>query len=80
MSHSKPRLSGQASPSRREFLRQAAGTATAVAAGGAIGFPTIIPSTALGKDGAVAPSERVVMGWVGTGGQGRALMSVFRGY
>ena len=67
-------------PSRREFLRQAAGTAAAVAAAGALGFPTIVPSTALGRDGAVAPSERVVMGWVGTGGQGRALMSIFKGY
>ena len=36
---------------RREFLK-----VTAVA-GVASGFPTIIPATALDKDGAVAPSE-----------------------
>lgn len=33
----------------------------------AIAFPTIIPSSALGKDGAVAPSERVTMGIIGYG-------------
>jgi hypothetical protein len=30
----------------------------------------IIPATALGKDGAVAPSERIAMGFIGLGGQG----------
>ena len=60
--------------SRRQFLKQA----SAVTAG-AVAFPYIVPSSALGKDGAVAPSERITMGWIGTGGQGRALMGMFMG-
>src|SRR5437764_708562 len=48
--------------SRRQFLRGAA-----VSAFGALAFPTIIPSSALGKDGTVAPSERIVMGCTGWG-------------
>lgn len=47
--------------SRRQFL-----TATA----GALAVPTLIPSSALGADGAVAPSERITMGAVGWGMQG----------
>jgi hypothetical protein len=51
--------------SRRQFLRQAAGaTAAAVVA------PTIIPASALGRDGATAPSERITMGFIGVGTQG----------
>jgi predicted dehydrogenase len=61
--------------SRRQFLKQASAAAV-----GAVAFPYIVPSSALGKDGAVAPSERITMGWVGTGGQGRALMGMFMGW
>ena len=43
---------------RRRFL--AAGAA-------ALGFPTIIPSTAIGKGGRPAPSERITVGVVGFG-------------
>ena len=50
---------------RRQFLKRAA-----VAASGAIFAPTIIPSSALGKDGAVAPSNRIVMGGIGLGNRG----------
>ncbi len=61
--------------SRRSFLRK-----TATAGVAAAGFPYIIPSSALGADGAVAPSNRIVMASIGVGGQGshdcRALMSV----
>jgi hypothetical protein len=32
--------------------------------------PQIIPASALGRDGAVAPSERIVMGGIGIGGRG----------
>ncbi|MGE0605476.1 MAG: twin-arginine translocation signal domain-containing protein, partial [Pirellulales bacterium] len=50
---------------RRRFLK------TALAAGGAAALaPTIIPSSALGLDGAVAPSERVVGGGIGSGNRG----------
>lgn len=45
---------------RRDFL-----TAAAV-----VGFPTIVPASALGRDGKVAPSNRVTMGFIGTGNQG----------
>ncbi|HOC73564.1 MAG TPA: Gfo/Idh/MocA family oxidoreductase [Candidatus Hydrogenedentes bacterium] len=51
--------------SRRRFL----GTSLAVA-----GFPTIIPGSALGLNGAVAPSERVVLGSIGVGDRGRAIL------
>lgn len=46
------------SVTRRKFL---AGTASTVA------FPTIIPASALGKDGRPAPSERITVGAVGFG-------------
>jgi hypothetical protein len=38
---------------------------------GALDFPTIIPSSALGKDGAVAPSERINIGVIGCGRRSR---------
>ena len=50
---------------RRKFLKRA----TAAAAGVA-GLPYLIPSSALGKAGSVAPSNRVVVGVIGTGGMG----------
>jgi predicted dehydrogenase len=50
--------------SRRQFLRRAAG------AGGALVFPALVPASALGRGGAVAPSERIVMGAIGVGGRG----------
>ena len=49
---------------RRRFLRAAA-QAGAIAA-----LPQIIPAAVLGKDGAVAPSEQIVMGGLGIGGRG----------
>ena len=49
------------SSTRREFVR---GGAAAVAA---ISLPWIIPSSAMGKDGAVAPSERITLGVIGIG-------------
>ena len=52
--------------SRRQFLRR-----TAAATAGAVAFPYIIPGSALGLNGATAPSERIVMGSIGVGGQGR---------
>jgi predicted dehydrogenase len=53
------------SPSRRTFLRR---TAQATAAGFA--FPTVIPASALGLAGKVAPSNRITLGIIGTGNQG----------
>ena len=51
--------------SRRRFLRQ-----TATAVGAAFAAPTIIPLSALGRNGTLAPSERITMGFIGVGHQG----------
>ncbi len=51
-------------PNRRQFLGSTAAATAAIAA------PTIIPSSALGRDGAVAPSERVFVGGIGIGNRG----------
>ena len=50
---------------RRRFLKTALS-----AAGTVVMAPTIIPSSALGRDGAVAPSERIVIGGIGIGNRG----------
>lgn len=50
--------------SRRQFLRRAA------LAAGAAAVPTLIPGSALGLNGAVRPSERIVMGGLGIGNRG----------
>jgi hypothetical protein len=54
---------------RRDFLK----TVT----GGLAGFPAIVPSSALGRDGYVAPSEKIVMGAIGVGRQGSGDMRGF---
>ena len=43
---------------------------TAAAAVRLLPAPTIIPARALGRDGAVAPSERIVLGAIGIGSRG----------
>lgn len=40
----------------------------------ALGMPTIIPSLALGLDGKVAPSNRIVVGGIGLGPCGREVL------
>ncbi|MBN2019517.1 MAG: Gfo/Idh/MocA family oxidoreductase [Sedimentisphaerales bacterium] len=50
---------------RRQFFKRAAGAAI-----GVISFPYIVPSSALGQAGNVAPSERITMGCIGVGWQG----------
>jgi len=59
--------------SRRRFLKQSAAFA------GALGLPAIVPSSALGKAGTPAPSNRVVLGCIGLGIQGMGNMRTFRG-
>ncbi|MDP6047415.1 MAG: twin-arginine translocation signal domain-containing protein, partial [Phycisphaerae bacterium] len=59
---------------RREFLK-----GVSVAAAGIAGLPTIIPSSAFGAGGAAPPSERIVMGCIGVGGQGTGNMRAFLG-
>ncbi len=49
---------------RRQFLSRGA------TAAGAAALPCLIPASALGRGGAVAPSERIVMGGIGLGGRG----------
>src|SRR5262245_16809039 len=49
---------------RRRFLK------TALATGAAVMAPQIIPGSALGLGGAVAPSERIVVGGIGIGNRG----------
>ena len=58
--------------SRREFIRR---TATTVA--GVIILPEIIPSSAIGMGGKTAPSNRIVIGAIGTGSQGTSNMRSF---
>lgn len=60
--------------SRRQFFKQSAALSAAFA------IPTIIPSSAMGADGATAPSERITMGVIGAGGQGTANMGGFLGF
>lgn len=52
-------------PTRRDFLRRAAAAAI-----GAVAAPTIVRATALGADGRPPASERVVIGYIGTGPRG----------
>lgn len=47
--------------SRRDFL------GLSLASSAAIAMPTFLPARALGKDGAVAPSERIMLGVIGMG-------------
>lgn len=56
---------------RRSFLKGAAAT------GAAMAFPNIVPASALGADGTVAPSNRIVMGCIGVGSQGTGNMKQF---
>ena len=47
------------------------------AAGAPMAFPHIVSSSALGRGGAVAPSNRIVMGFIGTGNMGQGDMRNF---
>jgi len=57
---------------RRGFLKKTAGVTI-----GAIGFPHVISSSALGKAGSIAASNRITVGCVGVGPQGTAVMRNF---
>ncbi|MGI6271816.1 MAG: Gfo/Idh/MocA family protein [Anaerohalosphaeraceae bacterium] len=58
----------KASIQRRTFLKAAAGAAV---------VPYVVPSSVLGQDGAVPPSEKIVMGAIGVGPQGTFVMRNF---
>jgi predicted dehydrogenase len=57
---------------RRSFLKKTTGLAA-----GAIAFPYVVPSSALGKAGTIAPSNRIVMGAIGVGSMGTGDMRGF---
>ncbi|NLX14491.1 MAG: Gfo/Idh/MocA family oxidoreductase [Phycisphaerales bacterium] len=50
--------------SRRQMLKQTA------MAGGVMAAPHIVPASVLGRNGAVPPSEKIVLGGIGIGGRG----------
>ncbi len=59
---------------RREFLKT-----VPFAAAGVAGFPTIVRASTLGRQGAVAPSNRIVMAGIGFGMMGMPNMEAFLG-
>jgi predicted dehydrogenase len=59
---------------RRRFLKSAATAAT-----GLVAFPHIVSSSALGKSGSVAPSNRLVHACIGVGSRGSGVMRGFLG-
>jgi len=56
---------------RRQFMRKA---------GLGVAAPWLVASSALGKEGATAASERITMALIGCGGQGRGDMGGFMGH
>ncbi len=46
---------------------------------GAIAFPYLVPSSAVGNSGTVAASERITMGTIGVGGRGKQIMQALLG-
>jgi predicted dehydrogenase len=60
------------SSTRRQFLRQTTGLALSVTA-----FPSLIPASALGRGGDVAPGSRIVVAAIGVGPQGTGDMGNF---
>ncbi len=71
---SKRKLPESSGISRRQFLKRG-GLSTAAA----IALPNIVPASALGLDGTVPPSERIVMASIGVGGQGTGNLRAFLG-
>lgn len=62
-------MAGKNGINRRQLLKGAAGIA--------VGFPYIVRSTALGRAGSVAVSERITMGCIGVGWQGGSNLDSF---
>jgi len=57
-------MAGKQSITRRRFLHKAA-----VAAGGAVAAPCVVPGSAIGAEGETPPSERIGVGMIGVGRQ-----------
>jgi len=64
-------IDGQTRCSRRQLLR------TALAAGTTVAAPWVVPASALGRGGIVAPSQRVILGGLGIGGRGSYVLGCF---
>ena len=60
---------------RRGFLKK-----MGIGAAGLISFPYIVPSSVLGTNGAVLPSEKIVMGFIGVGSMGGGHLRTFLSY
>ena len=58
-----------AKTTRRKFLKSATGAC--------LGMPALIPASALGRNGSVAPSNRIVLGGVGVGRRGQKVLDAF---
>jgi hypothetical protein len=56
---------------RRRFLK------TAVQAGAILAAPQVVRGAVVGRDGGVAPSERIILGGIGIGSRGRYVLSCF---
>jgi hypothetical protein len=59
--------------SRRQFLQRA------TVAGAAASAPLIIPASVLGRNGAVPPSEKIILGGIGIGGRGSGVLNWMMG-
>ncbi len=59
---------------RRQILRMGA------AAGSALVAPNVVRAAVLGREGEVAPSERITLGFIGIGIMGQGHLRVFLGY
>src|SRR5512140_398900 len=54
---------------RRDFLKRS------MLAAGAVAVPTLVPGTALGLNGAVPASERIILGGIGVGSRGTGVLN-----
>src|ERR1044071_8886331 len=61
----------QTSLSRRYFLK------TGLKAGALLAAPQFVPATLLGREGGVAPSERIALGAIGIGNRGSYVLGCF---
>jgi predicted dehydrogenase len=62
----------KAQVTRRHFIRSNVTAALAAAA-----LPSLVPAAVLGREGKVAPGNRITMGCIGVGPQGRGVMGNF---
>ncbi len=68
MSEHKPDTGTTIKPSRRRFMQGAAASGAMVAA------PAFFSSKVLGREGAVAPNDKIILGGIGVGTRGRTVL------